>query len=222
MKEIANKLEEIKDAVYELEGLLELARLRGDKAQELLPLMNGKLREINRLFEMVSISDKETPVVPPLETTEEADDNEALAEATRFEEEEDSYEPEDSYEREKSLEPEDSIEIDKEIVTVTPIPEEIPFEQEEVVTEKQESETPITIQVNRDAPKPAFCINDRFRFRRELFGGSDADFSSAMDLVATMDNYEEAEQYFIEELGWDVEDPNVADFLAIIERYFDR
>ena len=73
-----------------------------------------------------------------------------------------------------------------------------------------------------NAPKPAFCINDRFRFRRELFNNSDSAFNSAMDLVATMDDYEEAEDYFIGDLGWDLEKPEVMDFMAIIRNYFEK
>lgn len=182
MKEIAKKLEEIKDVVYELEGLLELARFRGEKVNELLPIMDRRLGEINTLFsgiknpEIESITDQESDVV--------VEDGDEIAEAAEFEEKEDS-------------------DIESDLDTV----------------KGDVAEDTIAI---KEGPKPAFCINDRFRFRRELFGDSDADFSSAMDLVATMDNYEEAEEYFIEELGWDSEDPNVADFLAIIERYFTR
>ena len=38
--------------------------------------------------------------------------------------------------------------------------------------------------------------------------------------MASMENYDEAESYFIDELQWDVKRQEVADFLEIIKKYF--
>lgn len=65
-----------------------------------------------------------------------------------------------------------------------------------------------------------FSINDRYRFKRELFKNSDAEFNTTMAFVASMDNYEEAEEYFIDELGMDPMNPTVADFMAAMAKYF--
>lgn len=65
-----------------------------------------------------------------------------------------------------------------------------------------------------------FSINDRFRFRKELFHNSDIDFNNTLVLVASMDNYDEAEDYFINEQGWDINNSEVSDFLNILKRYF--
>lgn len=65
-----------------------------------------------------------------------------------------------------------------------------------------------------------FSINDRFRFKRELFGNSDADFNNTLALVASMEDYEEAEDYFAGELQWDKSRAEVADFLEILKKYF--
>lgn len=65
-----------------------------------------------------------------------------------------------------------------------------------------------------------FSINDRFRFRRDLFKNSDADFNTTMALVASMDSYDEAESYFIDELGWDSKSATVSDFLNVVKKYF--
>lgn len=65
-----------------------------------------------------------------------------------------------------------------------------------------------------------FSINDRFRFKRELFGNSDADFNNTLALVASMEDYEEAEDYFAGELQWDKSRVEVADFLEILKKYF--
>lgn len=62
----------------------------------------------------------------------------------------------------------------------------------------------------------AFTLNDRFRFRRELFGGDDADFSDTIKLLAEMDSYSEACDYLYNDMMWDKDDPNVADFMDIV------
>lgn len=65
-------------------------------------------------------------------------------------------------------------------------------------------------------------VNDRFRFRRELFGGSNPEFESALNLIATMDNYEEAYDYFIVGQEWDEQQPVVSEFLDMLRRYFSK
>lgn len=66
----------------------------------------------------------------------------------------------------------------------------------------------------------SFTINDKFRFRRELFGNSDSEFTDALNLVEAMGSYDEAEDYFITDLSWDREMPEVGEFLTVIEHYF--
>lgn len=65
-----------------------------------------------------------------------------------------------------------------------------------------------------------FSINDRYRFKRELFKGSDMEFNTTLSLVASMDGYEEAEDYFLNELQWDEKSPDVIDFLEILKNYY--
>lgn len=71
-----------------------------------------------------------------------------------------------------------------------------------------------------DRRRPLFSVNDRFRFRRELFSGSDDDFNAALGLAATMDSYDEAENYFFSELEWNPEDSVVMEFMEILHRYY--
>lgn len=68
--------------------------------------------------------------------------------------------------------------------------------------------------------KLVFSINERFRFKKELFGNSDADFNNTLALVASMEDYEEAENYFINEEGLEIRNPVVTEFLGVIKRYF--
>lgn len=87
-----------------------------------------------------------------------------------------------------------------------------------------------TLPSEKTAPKPhkiveprgklVFTINDRYRFKRDLFCNSDADFNTTLALVASMDSYDEAEDYFLGELQWNPQRDEVIDFLEILKNYF--
>lgn len=262
------EIENIKDAVYELEGLLELAELREDKLPALLPLMKNKLDTINSLFADLrpEISEKpdltdESELEEEMELSEtvEVADNSEGTESVGQQEEENSpaiYNTPDDEDDEvfvPLISPliQDEAETDIEVPTIPVVPQDISDEEvvetetvtetysedfsssygaeyeipddddEEIVTTHTKEETHRAAH-DPNLPKPAFCINDRFRFRRELFGNSDTEFSAAMDLVATMEDYDEAEAYFFAERGWNPEQPEVMDFMAIIRNYFEK
>ncbi|MDE6256262.1 MAG: hypothetical protein K2M39_08740 [Muribaculaceae bacterium] len=242
-------IEGIKDAVYEFEGLLELAELREDKLQALLPLMKNKLDIINSLFndsvedddlqedaEEEEMDDQEIGETAETEETEkiaESDDKEIIEEPQT---ETEHYGSDFSASRDVVVKNDDDEDVvvknddDEDVVIKNDDDEEeSDYEPVFIALESDEDEESETAQdlhnkkmTDPNAPKPAFCINDRFRFRRELFNNSDSAFNAAMDLVATMDDYEEAEDYFIGDLGWDLEKPEVMDFMAIIRNYFEK
>lgn len=255
------EIEAIKDAVYELEGLLELAELREDKLPALLPLMKNKLKLINTLFEDSKIDDSSEEDVFPEEIEDSIpteNETPAIEEEKLEETVEESVEEPVAEEKVEEPAEEESVEAEEENPFLSEKVEEIatveedytpdfssssdealfvaedadeddliysaPGETKEEVKEEVKEDVKRTVRpaVDPNAPKPAFCINDRFRFRRELFGNSDAAFNSAMDLVATMDDYQEAEDYFLADLGWDTEKPEVMDFMAIIRTYFEK
>lgn len=66
----------------------------------------------------------------------------------------------------------------------------------------------------------AFTLNDRFRFRRELFGNSENRLVEAIDIIDAMNSLDEAEEYFYGDLGWDRESDDVKDFMAIVANHF--
>lgn len=195
------ELDKIKDTVYELEGLLELARLRKDKTEELLPLMKSRLDAINRLFDYAEDSGYKEP-----DAEEYVEEESASVDAVDY------ATAEDTARTEEYSEP--SYIAEEETAETLGLPENSDTVDIAGTASQTFSQKP--------APRPAFCINDRFRFRRELFNNSDAEFSSAMDLVATMDNYEEAEEYFLGDLGWNEENADVTAFLDIIRQYFEK
>lgn len=63
----------------------------------------------------------------------------------------------------------------------------------------------------------AFTLNDKFRFRRELFNGDIEDFADTLSLLAHMPSYAEAVDYLTNDLLWDTRNPNVEDFFAILK-----
>lgn len=68
--------------------------------------------------------------------------------------------------------------------------------------------------------KLVFTINERYRFKRELFENSDADFNNTLAVIASMEDYEEAEEYFISEEGFNMGNPVVREFMEVIKKYF--
>ncbi|OUN72637.1 hypothetical protein [Barnesiella sp. An55] len=68
--------------------------------------------------------------------------------------------------------------------------------------------------------RKALSLNDRFRFRRELFGNSDIRMNETLALIDAMNSYEEAEDYILNDLNWDMDNPEVAEFMKIVQKHF--
>lgn len=86
-------------------------------------------------------------------------------------------------------------------------------------------DTPVTISEMMSVRRAkelrrALSLNDRFRFRRELFGNSDIRMTETLALLDTMEGYAEAREYLTEDLGWDAEEPVVQEFLVLVENHF--
>lgn len=67
---------------------------------------------------------------------------------------------------------------------------------------------------------PELTINDKFRFRRELFDGSDVDLKEALRIASEMTTADEVEDYFYNDLCLDPSNPTVTDFIALLTRRF--
>lgn len=68
--------------------------------------------------------------------------------------------------------------------------------------------------------RKAFSLNDRFRFRRELFGGNEEKMNKAITDLNEIHSYEESVTYLNNELKWNIEDEAVADFIKLLEKRF--
>ena len=102
-------------------------------------------------------------------------------------------------------------------------PEPVPVQEPIIVPEPEpepipepEPAQPTRTAVNTRLLK-AFTLNDKFRFRRELFNGDDDDFADTLSLLAHMPSYAEAADYLTNDLLWDTRNPDVEDFLAILK-----
>ena len=196
------RINEIKDRVYEAEGLLELLQLRNDKIAELTPLILARIDEARGLIASLApnagVAEVEMPA--PAAT------------------------PKPRREPEVEFEPEFEFDEKSEVTA----PDETPVENIDKTTPDEDSpihEAPTPADFSDKSGKgvkPAFCLNDKFRFRRTLFGGSDKAFAETMDRVAAMDSYEEAEEYFFGEEGFDPENEDVMAFMEILKEYFGK
>ncbi len=68
--------------------------------------------------------------------------------------------------------------------------------------------------------RKAFSLNDRFRFRRELFGGDEEKMNRAVCDLNELHTFEDSIAYLHNELKWNVDDAAVADFIQLLEKRF--
>ena len=61
-------------------------------------------------------------------------------------------------------------------------------------------------------------INDKFRFRNELFGGNQNDLDETMQVISTMSSFDEVQAYLYDDLCLDPNSDVVKDFVATIHR----
>ena len=71
-----------------------------------------------------------------------------------------------------------------------------------------------------DKSSISFSLNDRFRFRRELFGGNEEKMNKAISDLNDLSSYEESVTYLNKVLNWNIEDASVADFIKLLEKRF--
>lgn len=219
-----HSLNDILEKVYELEGLLLLARSREqdniDASLRQLILAKGETIEalLGDTFAENEISVVEMPEPESDEASIEI--NESLEDEVPAEPEE----PENSY----SL-IDDDADADEDSGNHS---YEIPDDEdadvnliEDADEEVVDDDVPLTLDealqrnMSRDLRK-AFSLNDRFRYRRELFANNDVEMNDTLNLVETMHSFSEAEDFFYGDLEWDKEAPEVIDFMNVIRNHF--
>lgn len=244
-----NSLETLLKQVLELEGLLLIAEKRGDDVPNLVfDMIKQKAAAIGELAGVAASDNKQgIDALPDDEpdddiTVEFVDDEETasadepVAEAHSAPvaaEPEPVVAPEPSVvQPEPAPEPTPVSEAEptpvdepEPVEAPTPAPEEVEPEAEAEEFEPDPDDQPLTLDeaLQRDMTKDlrqAFSLNDRYRYRRELFGNSDSVMNETLNLIEAMHSFDEAEDYFYNDLQWEHDSPEVADFMVIIKNHF--
>ena len=189
-----NSLETLLKQVLELEGLLLIAVKRGDDAPSVVyDMIRQKAAAIGGMAEVKAPYNEQGIDALP-------DD-----------------EPDDDITVEFVDEPEPEAE--------QPVAEPVAEVEPELEPEPDPDDQPLTLDeaLQRDMTKDlrqAFSLNDRYRYRRELFGNSDSVMNETLNLIEAMHSFDEAEDYFYNDLQWEHDSPEVADFMVIIKNHF--
>ena len=244
-----NSLETLLKQVLELEGLLLIAEKRGDDVPNLVfDMIKQKAAAIGELAGVAASDNKQgIDALPDDEpdddiTVEFVDEEdapsadepvEAESSATVAAEPEPVVAPEPSVVQPEPApeptpvsEPESTPVSEPEPVEApTPAPEEVEPEAESEEFEPDPDDQPLTLDeaLQRDMTKDlrqAFSLNGRYRYRRELFGNSDSVMNETLNLIEAMHSFDEAEDYFYNDLQWEHDSPEVADFMVIIKNHF--
>lgn len=67
-----------------------------------------------------------------------------------------------------------------------------------------------------------FNLNDKFRFRRELFGNSEIAYVECLDMLSAMYSLDEATEYLYEDLNWDPANEDVKAFVDLLKTYYNN
>lgn len=231
---------------YEIEGLLMLHISRGEEAsQDMEQLLIAKAEKLLAGLtadscadnEVQAISLKEEVVSTPTEAVASCTEVPAVEVDNSAVEVEESVETStpvierkmtDGYEPEKSDEAAvETADADAEAVAESAVAEETADADVAVTTVNDTlgAETQLTLDEKlareraSDISK-AFTLNDRFRFRRELFRNSDEEFRETLEAIGSMADMDEAEDYFFNDLCWDASDSVVNEFMAIVAKHF--
>lgn len=186
---------------YEIEGLL---LVRMDRPERLAPELDALIAE--KAAQLASLTRLTTQAVP-----EPEDASEAIAESALTEEAEDA-----------------AVAVTETPVPATPAPAPspaaapapAPTEPQPVQTEPAAT---LDERIARDRAKDifkAFTLNDKFRFRRELFRNSQQEFDDTLEIISGMSSIDEAEEYFYEDLCWDPDNEHVKAFMEVVAKHF--
>lgn len=225
-------IEKLLSRGYEMEGLLLLAREKGDSAPDgIWRMISEKAAEIHEAADMhlsvscacdsnqaeSSVSVGNADIVLPTSDSDIVSSNPVMIEPTDSDDE--LTVAQESVTEEPAMGPMELPEDEPVIDDALPMLNDTDEPADAVSADPIRLDEKLAREGSRNLRK-AFSLNDRFRFRRELFGNSDIEMSDTLNLVEAMSSYAEAVDYFMTDLQWDAENPEVKDFMAIIEKHF--
>lgn len=236
----SSRLKDIQNAVYEMEGLVQLA-LEGKHDSALLNrLMTDKAASILALCQEFAESKTVTSPAPAqpepvVFEKDESEDGDILhEEEVIVEDEEETNAPAAQantdncnceLKGDESLAAATLFEAKNDAAGNPPerhaAPE--PPKTPESAKAPEAPEAPEVPKKSRShALRRLFFLNDVFLFRRELFNGSDVDFNASLAVVEELPDYAAAEDYFFNDLQWNPDSQTVQNFLKVIKKYFKK
>lgn len=90
----------------------------------------------------------------------------------------------------------------------------------EPVVEPASAPAPMPKNTSRRPVSTVFNLNDKFRFRRELFGNSEIAYVECMNMLSAMYSLDEATEYLYEDLNWDPNNEDVKSFVELLKNYY--
>lgn len=197
-----------------LEGLLRVSLERPDADADTVPQIREAFEMYSALFSSLFSENKEPnteedEVISVVKTEPEADDIEeetplTVEEAEKIEDIEDSAE--DTSDGVLGAEEETDVISEPEPEPVRPLSDTLKVD--ELIARKESADL-----------RRAFTLNDKFRFRRTIFGGSDEKFSRTLQDLEAMPDFDTAMSHLEDILPENGEDNE--DFIAIIKAHFD-
>lgn len=235
-----NDMTGLLNLAYEIEGLLLLHINRGDEAApEMKRLLVEKATRLLKGLEKdsdekdfagpvaaaapvavpapepVQVSEPQAGPAPARSAEEVADDK-AIAASVLIEETEDAGE---------TVAQETTAAVEAPAVQDAPVVKEESAPAPATINDSMGAESQLTLDERLARERAAdiskaFTLNDRFRFRRELFRNSDEEFKETLDVIGSMSSMEEAEDYFFNDLCWDPAKEEVKEFMAVVAKHF--
>lgn len=235
--------------VYELEGLLLLIDNHGKETNKLVyQLIAEKAENISQMAKILDDSEplpEPAPMPEPEPEPEIPEEPEPVPEPVEPEPE---PEPEPVLEEQPDEFSDDDFDddfVDESEYSEPEEPEDLPEEPEYIDEEPEPLDSPeisddfgivdspaipedepvfndvITRSMAHDDFRKMLTLNDKFRFRRELFENSEKLFADALNTIDAMRSFAEAEDYFFNTLEWDKESEEVAEFMSKLKAYFE-
>lgn len=201
-----NLLSGLLSRIYELEGLVDITLDGKHDLERTYPAIEAKEGEIGEILKDIKRR-LDAPQPPKPTPVPEVED---IADSTIFEEEADADEPQVI-----SVDPSPAAASREEAKADAALAQASAFERKAEAEAKPKDD-------GLTQMKRLFVVGDLFRFRRELFADSQADFDASLRIVARFTKFSEAADYFFNDLQWAADDPTVSEFMDIIARRYNK
>ena len=213
-----NDMTGLLNLAYEIEGLLLLRINRGDETpSEMKELLAGKAKQ---LADALAACDA---VTEACDATTASCDSAVVCDAPAAEAV--AAVEEQAAEAEAEIPAETAVAGHEESAAPTPESEIAESTEAEEKADADEAPSGLTLDEKLARERAAdiskaFTLNDRFRFCRELFRNSNEEFKETLEVIGSMADMDEAEEYFYNDLCWDSEKEEVREFMAIVAKHF--